>query len=734
VIGLGIRLAVSGGREAIVRLVVIAAAVALGVGLLLATVAGINGVKTQNARYAWLNSAIAAPAGPSTVDPVWWRLRGDYFDGRTIGRVEVATTGPNSPVPPGIPRLPGPGEYYASPEMAKLMTDTPANELADRFPGHQIGTIGSAALPAPNSLIIVIGYTPAQMSTMDGAKQVTAIATVPPSSCSDCAVGVHASGMDLILGVVAGAFLFPVLIFIGAATRLSAARREQRFAAMRLVGASPRQVSVLSAVESTVAAVAGTAIGFGLFFALRDPLAAIPFTGAPFFPSDLSLNVLDILLVALGVPAGSALAALLALRRVRISPLGVTRRVTPKPPRAYRLIVLVLGLGELAYFLVNRPPDTGVKQVAVFLPGFLVVMTGLIVAGPWFTMVGARLLARRASRPASLVAARRLADNPQASFRAISGLVLALFVTTVSVGVISTMAAHRGVQADGTASHTAMSVEFWETDHPPMSVPDKVVDDIAAVPGVRAVLVVRHNPDDQQMGTEPGLVACADLAKAPEYGVCPSGTAVAQVYPDFVGPARAPMKGWLAAPYSVEQLQQFPVLAVTAATDGSTAALERARTVLEAAYPDARAPATEDDFATDSTNLFNQYQQLANVVILATLPIAGCSLAVSVAGALSERKRPFALLRLSGVPLRMLRRVVALEGAVPLLAVAAVAMGMGFLSAQLFLRAQLHYTLAAPSLEYYLIVAAGLLASLGIIGSTLPLLERITGPETARNE
>jgi hypothetical protein len=31
-------------------------------------------------------------------------------------------------------------------------------------------------------------------------------------------------------------------------------------------------------------------------------------------------------------------------------------------------------------------------------------------------------------------------------------------------------------------------------------------------------------------------------------------------------------------------------------------------------------------------------------------------------------------------------------------------------------------------------VLAGLAASLGIIASTLPVLDRITGPETARNE
>jgi hypothetical protein len=95
---------------------------------------------------------------------------------------------------------------------------------------------------------------------------------------------------------------------------------------MRLVGARPGQVSVIATVESTVAAVAGVAAGFGLFFLLRIPLAAVPFTGEPFFPADMSLSLADILVVALGVPVAAALVARLALRRVQISPLGVSRR------------------------------------------------------------------------------------------------------------------------------------------------------------------------------------------------------------------------------------------------------------------------------------------------------------------------------------------------------------------------------------------------------------------------
>ena len=108
------------------------------------------------------------------------------------------------------------------------------------------------------------------------------------------------------------------------------------------------------------------------------------------------------------------------------------------------------------------------------------------------------------------------------------------------------------------------------------------------------------------------------------------------------------------------------------------------------------------------------------MVILVSLPIAGCTLAVSVAAGLTDRKRPFSLLRLTGAPLGVLRRVVALESAAPLLITALVSTGLGFLAAGLFVSAQLGYPLRPPGAEYYLIVLAGLAASLGIIASTLP--------------
>ncbi|TYB38319.1 ABC transporter permease [Micromonospora sp. AP08] len=743
-----VRLSLAGGREAATRLAVIATAVALGVGMLLATLAGMNAVNAQNQRYAWLNTAVAPAAADPSVDPLWWLIRQDYFHGDSIGRVEVAATGPDAPVPPGIPRLPGPGEYYVSPALGELLHTTPAAQLGDRFPGHQVGTIGPVALPSPDSLLIVIGRTPDDLEHL-GARKATQIMTTSPSSCSrGCYVGINHDGMALVLSIVAVALLFPVLIFIGTATRLAATRREQRFAAMRLIGATPRQISVISAVESVLAAAVGTAVGFGLFLALRPGLAAIPFTGERFFTADLSLTLVDVLAVALGIPLGAVVAAWLALRRVQISPLGVARRVTPKPPRAWRLIPLVAGLVELTYFIGRRPPTTN-GQLTAYLSGFLLILTGLLLAGPWLTMLGARLLAGRASRPATLIAGRRLADNPRAAFRSVSGLIVALFVTSVATGIITTYVANRGEPRTDSVAATSLSTWF-PPEEGPAPTADQIPAGLATIPGVRSVTLVRANPVETPPPLEvngtvnpayrwwwPGVITCAELDRLAEFGSCPAGARVAAVADDLIGERAWDLTNdhyvWADAHMDPAQVDRQPIRSVVVNT-ANRAAFEQARTMLINAFPAVRFPASTAEWEADSARLMVQFQQLANVVMLASLPIAGCSLAVSVAGGLTDRKRPFSMLRLSGVQLRTLRRVVALETVVPLLAVAAVATGMGFLAAHLFLRAQLGYTLLAPDGSFYLMVVGGLAVSLGIVASTLPLLRRITGPETARNE
>ena len=764
-IRLGLRLAISGGRAAVVRLVIVAAAVGIGVGLLLTVIAAVNAVGVQNDRYAWLDTGAPAASGRATSaispDPLWALITTDLFDGQPIYRADVAATGPTSSVPPGIPRDPGPGQYYVSPALSALLRSAPADELADRYPGRQAGLIGEAGLPSPDSLVIVVGRSAAQMSHLPGAAQVTSFNTTPPSGCGNhatCVIrgGLTPSGTDFILSAVVLALLLPVLIFIGTATRLSAARREQRFAAMRLVGATPRQVSLISAVESAVAAAAGVAIGFGLFFVLRVPLAAIPFTGQPFFPAELSLSLSDILAVAVGVPVAAAVTARLALRRVNISPLGVARRVTPPPPRAWRLLPLLAGLAVLGFFVVHGKPASNSRQVLVFVPGFALIMTGLIIAGPWLTMAGARVLARRASRPGALIAARRLADDPRAAFRAVSGLVLALFIFTVAAALLATQNTKAPFEPDGAAANNILADQFSNIIYansgqdvavgsaPPPSA--TVLTRLRQISGVRGVVAVRADPgltitssQLQNQDIPAAVVSCAQLASTPGLGRCPAGAAAVKVPASLndIGGGNLAEVTWPAADVPARRLDSLPLGSLDVATSGSQPVIEQVRTILENAYPTGTGsppPQTVSEYNAAGNAANNAYQQLADVVILTSLTVAGCTLATGVAGGLVDRKRPFSLLRLTGARLGMLRRVIALESAVPLLAVAAVAIGTGFGASAMYATMEMKLSLVSPGAAYYVLIAAGIVLALGLIAATFPLLRRITGPETARSE
>ena len=805
-VGLGLRLAVNGGREAVTRLVILAVAVGLGVGLLLTAVAATNAVTAWNSRHAWFwtGTQQAAPGPAIGVAPLWWHPTSDIYDGQTISRFDVAATGASSPVPPGLSHEPAPGTYYASPALAALLRSVPADQLADRYPGHLAGIIGDAALPSPSSLVIVVGRTPAQLATAVGSVKVTAIATTMPNGgggngaissarngprqrsqanfnpnglrYTPADIGIPASGSDLILSVVALAILLPVLIFIGTATRLSAARREERFAAMRLVGATRTQVSALATVESTAAAVAGVAAGFAVFSGLRIPVAGIPFVGQPFFPGELTLSLFDVIVVAVGVPAAAAVAARLALRRVNISPLGVTRRVTPKPPGAWRVVPLLLGLAELGFWAAHGHPASIQGQIQAFVTSFALIITGLFIAGPWLTMAAARLMARRTSRPGTLIAARRIGDDPRAAFRSVSGLVLALLVTTVATIAIATQDAKNPTRFGNVAESHVLTAQISASSaaaengglgarsgiaNPgPAASAAPLAARLSAVPGVQGVLVVRAVPGltipgrFENLGVNAfggnsggrvtpiaaGVVSCAQLATVPALGRCPAGAATAEFPADgFNGPlgfnSKVDTYTWPAADVPAAGLPALGVDGIDMATNGATATVERARTLLEASvYPTVSPPSSYADIAARDNSQNSGYQQLANVVIGVSLVIAGCTLAAGIAAGLAERKRPFSLLRLTGARLSTLRGVVALEGAVPLLTVAVVAIGTGFGAAAMYATEAQNRPMAAPGLAYYLLTAGGIIVSLAIIAATFPILTRITGPETARND
>ena len=752
-IRLATRISLAGGAEALTRLVATAIGLALGVGLLLYATAAFPALHAHDVRAGWYatSSHNRHPAqDEAATDPLLWRLVADRFEDHDLIRVDVAAEGPRSPVPPGLARLPGPGQLAVSPALATLLRTTDPALRGDRFPGQVVETIGPAGLIGPGDLVVVAGHTPAELRAQGGAIEVRSIEAAPRSHSIT-------RFMRVILVIGSLGLIVPVVVLVATATRLAAARREQRLAALRLVGATPRQTAAIAAVEAALAAVAGTAAGVALFLATRPLAARVPFDGEAFSTGDLRLPLSWTAIVVLGVPALAAVAAVLSLRRVNISPLGVTRAARRSRPSARRLVPVVVGLALVVVAFNGGISDN--QRLLALAGGFGIVIIGIIAAGPWLTGRLAAAMARLARRPPLLLAARRLQDNPSAGFRAISGLVVAAFVTSVFSGLTPAVVSQAKVNGGGQTAGNRMFAPGADAAED-LGLDTKIVGvnlpagraatllaTLRGTPGVAQAVAFRRRPAGLPLppgaATAPArdgrsersalvLARCGDLLAA-ALATCPAPDATMLVRRRELGLGKIEVAGTLARP--VASLDALPLEGLVAVTDGRAATVERVRTAIETAAP-ALTPVTDADLTVLHRHLLVQLQRLSDVGLLLALLVAGCSLAIAVSAGLIERKRPFALLRLSGAPASSLDRVVLAEAAAPLLLTAVASAGLGLAVAALILQAigAPGPAWRLPELSYWAALTGGILLALLAVAATLPLLKRVTSLETARFE
>ncbi|MEU7910091.1 FtsX-like permease family protein [Microbispora bryophytorum] len=741
-IRLGLRLSLSSGREAVARLALIVVGVAAGVAVLLATLSLFNAFQATGDRPCWECATGSAPSGwalDATADGALWSYREDFYAGRTIKRLDAAALGTRAPVVPGLSRMPGPGQYYASPALAGLLDSAPREELAARFPGTRAGLIGDAALSGPDELVVVVGRTPYEVAALPGARQVDMVDAEP---ALDDSADVYRFGF----GVAAVGLIVPLLVLVGTATRLAAARRETRFAAIRLVGATTRQINVLATVDAALGALAGALTGLAIFQLVQPAVAGVRVTGARFFPDLVAPHAWQYAAVLGGVPVVAAGAALWSLRRVRISPLGVARKTAASPPRAWRVIPLLAGLGMFAGPVYrNGKPDELLAVVALAL-----IMVGLMLAGPWLTMVAARLTARFTRGGATLLAARRLAADPKTAFRSVSGLVLAVFIGTTMAALVPAVVAGQQKVAGGTLNDV-LGATFERPGVSGLSprAATELLARLRAHPGVEVLPIYaradieRVPPGPDGPPPAPYVVECAGLALFPVLGRCPlsidSGSthAVAGNFARIVGADNPltvdkllPLAGPDSPPASIDGLD----LAAVMITTPDTATLERLRTLL-AGYT-IEAPMTFAEVAQVRADLYTRAENIALAMVGLTLVAGACGLVVAAGGGLVERRQPFTLLRLAGTPTRILAAVVLLESTLPLVLAAALAAVAGFGVAEPLIDAlaMKSASTAMPGPVYFASLGGGLAASLLVILTTLPMLRRMTTPDNARFE
>ena len=236
------------------------------------------------------------------------------------------------------------------------------------------------------------------------------------------------------LAVLATVFLIVPAVSLGVASaKLSARRQDERLSTLSLLGASKGTIRLIAVAEPFVPAAAGILAGIGGYLLLAYPLSLLVFTGVPLGYSALLMPVWLLAAVVVGLLLVCLLSALLGLRKVIVSPLGVrTRSLARKFPLVRIITVIVLALGMVGALVFSL--QDGQRQMVVVIASIATIGIALLlinVLGVLIMMIHAAISSRIARRPAAMLSASMIADAPAQYWRRVAGLALITFIAVV---------------------------------------------------------------------------------------------------------------------------------------------------------------------------------------------------------------------------------------------------------------------------------------------------------------
>jgi hypothetical protein len=297
------------------------------------------------------------------------------------------------------------------------------------------GTTGAAATALPVAAFAIV--TALLLTVIGGAQSFW-------TWTDDLAVTYQA------LAVIALVLLIVPLISLGgAAARLSARRRDDRLATLRLLGATPAVVSALAIIESAVLAAIGTLVGVVVYFALVPALALIPFRGEALGVEGVLLGWSALVAVPAGVVLVAVVSAVIGLRLVVISPLGVRTRQDAPKLHWLRLVIGVLvvaiAAGIIAVLQVAASAIMILAMLGLAFGGALAVQN---LVGPWVIRLVAQAQAKSAKTPAKLLAARTVLESPKAAWRQVSGVAMTSFMAVFAGSGVAVLNSFGGETSD----------------------------------------------------------------------------------------------------------------------------------------------------------------------------------------------------------------------------------------------------------------------------------------------
>lgn len=246
----------------------------------------------------------------------------------------------------------------------------------------------------------------------------------------------------LLAAFAACLLLVPAVTLGQAAATLSTRREDERLSTLSLLGASRTTITLASVTEPVLMSMVGIVGGIGGNLLLLLPVSLIPFQGSGLGYGAMLLPWWMVGIVALVLLAVSAGSALMGLRRIVVSPLGVATKSLPRTFPWTRIVVaavLVVAVGVA--LTLSKSPSSVAVAVASFFAMVLLGLWLLDVLGVLVVRLVAHIRTRTAKTASMLVAARLVQSAPKQYWRRVSGLAMTAFTATFAGTGVAMMTA-----------------------------------------------------------------------------------------------------------------------------------------------------------------------------------------------------------------------------------------------------------------------------------------------------
>ncbi|GAB3157076.1 ABC transporter permease [Micromonospora sonneratiae] len=510
---LGLRLSIGSGRGGLLRTALMSSGAALGVLLVLSSFAAVSAAGAQHDR-AQARTPVRDESGTNSSTLRVWEIQ-DAIGDRALRRTVVVGATATSPRPPGVAELPRPGEIVVSPALAELLRSD--ERATGRFPQRVVGTITPVGLIAPDELLAYVGVdrvpTPLPTGSDDEEEMPLPKQHQPVTGFGaplEYAFGAEVYSPDVftparLIALAFGLFvLVPFGVFLATCARLSASTRDRRIAALRLLGVSGRQATLVNAVETGVIAAGGALLGLVAHVVLVPVSQSWRIGRLRWYAADLSVSVP----VVAGVVAVTVLYAVaigvFTLHAARNNPLGVRRDAPSHRPGWWQLVPLVAGLLCAVLAGVLGRSDPGMLAVLLFAGSLVLTGLALPLALPPLGHAAASLVARLPRTPVWLeLAAARIRHAPGVAPRLVAALTVMIYVVGMGSLGVDLVANDRGLVSVA----DPRGAELYQV----LDAEQVIVADLRAVPGVQ-VIDLRSVPATVSGGRSWVLVGdCVDL-------------------------------------------------------------------------------------------------------------------------------------------------------------------------------------------------------------------------------